>query len=112
MTELLYLADSYIGAFDAHVTEFSENGALVLDRTACYPTGGGQPHDTGTLSAGMRRWVVSNVARRGDDVLHYVDGRDAPAVGDRLHGDIDWPRRYRLMRTHTALHVLCGVVFR
>jgi misacylated tRNA(Ala) deacylase len=112
MTDLLYLKESYLRDFDATVAEVTDDGAVVLDRSAFYPTGGGQPHDTGTLTAGDRQWAVVNVTKRGDAVLHHVEGNSVPAVGDRLRGEIDWERRYRLMRTHTALHVLCGVVFR
>jgi misacylated tRNA(Ala) deacylase len=113
MTQLLYLTDSYMREFDANVTEITEDGAIVLDTTAFYATGGGQPHDLGTLTGGGRVWEVVNVTKRGGDVLHQVaPGAEFPAVGEMLHGAIDWDRRYRLMRTHSALHVLCGVVFR
>jgi misacylated tRNA(Ala) deacylase len=112
MTELLYLDDSSLRHFDATVVAVSDDG-VVLDRTAFYPTGGGQPHDTGTLTDGVRRWSVLNARKHGGDVAHQVDPADAlPDVGSRLRGEIDWERRHRLMRTHTALHVLCGVVFR
>ena len=112
MTELLYLADSYLRDFDAVVTEVTPDG-VVLDRTAFYPGGGGQPHDMGTLRSGERVWQVTNVAKAGDGVVHTLEAEgDLPAPGTRLHGEIDWERRYRLMRTHTAMHVLCGTIFR
>lgn len=112
MTTLLHLDDSYLREFTATVTAVDEDG-VVLDQTAFYPTGGGQPHDTGTLAAGDRHWNVIKVSKRGGDVVHALaDGAEPPAVGTEVHGVIDWERRYRLMRTHTALHVLCGVVFR
>ncbi len=113
MTDLLYLDDSYLREFDARVVE-RVPGGVVLDRTAFYPGGGGQPHDTGTLAAGGRTWRVAKVAKDGDRVVHALepDGNDLPEPGATVHGTIDWDRRYRLMRTHTALHVLCGVVFR
>lgn len=112
MTTMLHLDDSYLRAFDATVTAVTDEG-IVLDQTAFYPTGGGQPHDTGALSAGDRQWRVTTVSKRGNDVIHAVEpGADPPDVGTVVHGEIDWDRRYRLMRTHTALHVLCGVVFR
>ncbi len=110
MTELLYQTDSYLREFEATVTAV-EGGAVVLDRTAFYPGGGGQPHDTGTLSADSRNWTVVKVEKRGADVLHHLEGADPPAVGTPVRGAIDWERRYRLMRTHTALHVLCGVIW-
>lgn len=113
MTTMLALDDSYIRAFDATVTAISDDGAVILDQTAFYATGGGQPHDLGTLSAGEKTWQVANVVKRSGDVLHYLEpAGDPPATGTGVSGEIDWDRRYRLMRTHTSLHVLCGVVFR
>ena len=105
MTELLYLRDAYLRTFAGTVVERGD-GQVVLDRTAFYPTGGGQPHDTGTLGGA----VVTNVRKEGDTVWHTIDG-EAPAVGAAVEGEIDWERRHALMRTHTALHVLCGVIW-
>jgi misacylated tRNA(Ala) deacylase len=79
---------------------------VALDRTVFYPTGGGQPYDTGTLGGA----AVTEVRKEEDLVWHTLDG-PVPAVGERVHGEIDWSRRYALMRTHTALHVLCGVIW-
>jgi misacylated tRNA(Ala) deacylase len=108
MTELLYQTDSYLKEFDAVVTAvIPDEKAVALERTAFYPGGGGQPNDVGML-AGLN---VVKVRKAGDDVLHVVDG-DLPAVGTRVHGVINWDRRYQLMRTHTAMHILCGCVFR
>ena len=108
MTELLYHVDSYLKEFDAIVTAINpDEKSVTLDRTAFYPGGGGQPNDVGILG-GLN---VIKVRKAGDDVLHIVEG-DLPAVGDHVHGLIDWDRRYRLMRTHTAMHILCGCVFR
>jgi misacylated tRNA(Ala) deacylase len=114
VTELLYLDDSYLREFTAAISEVTDDGGLVLDRTAFYPTGGGQPNDTGVIRAGDVTWLVENVTKRGADVVHVVarSERPLPAPGAPVDGGIDWDRRYRLMRTHTALHVLCGVVFR
>ena len=114
MTELLYLEDSYLREFDARVVLVTPDNGVVLDRTAFYPGGGGQPHDTGELRAGDRAWRVVSL-RRGTEygqIVHLLEGGPPPAVGTVVHGVLDWERRYRLMRTHTALHVLCGVVFR
>ena len=115
-TELLYPTDAYLKTFDAVVTGVDpEMGAVVLDRTAFYPGGGGQPHDTGTLTdpATGETWQVVGLKKAGRAVFHQLEsGESLPGVGRRLSGEIDWERRYRLMRTHTALHVLCGVVFR
>jgi len=108
MTELLYQTDSYLKEFDAVITSINpDEKAVVLDRTAFYPGGGGQPNDVGKLDG----LTVLKVRKAGDEVLHVVDG-DLPPLGTRLHGVIDWDRRYRLMRTHTAMHILCGCVFR
>jgi misacylated tRNA(Ala) deacylase len=104
-TELLYLRDAYLREFDARVVAVRD-GAVALDRTAFYPTGGGQPHDTGTLDG----LPITDVRKEGDDVWHTVDGA-LPALGHEVHGVIDWDRRHRLMRTHSALHVLCGVIW-
>jgi len=108
VTDLLYLRDAYLREFDARVVDVRD-GAVALDATAFYPTGGGQPHDTGTLNGA----VVTDVRKEGPLVWHTVDaGGSTPfAVGDTVHGVIDWDRRHRLMRTHTALHVLCGVIW-
>ncbi len=107
-TELLYLRDAELHAFDAEVTAVDDEGRrIALDRTAFYPTGGGQPHDTGTL-AGLD---VTSVRKEGEDVWHAVGEGDLPAVGERVWGGIDWERRHALMRTHTALHILCGVIW-
>ena len=108
MAELLYLRDAYLTTFSAKVTDVRDN-ALALDRTAFYPTGGGQANDTGLL-AGLR---VTDVRKEGSDVWHTVEagGSQLPAVGTMVNGEIDWERRHRLMRTHTALHVLCGVIW-
>lgn len=110
MTEALYHEDSYIQSFEATVTEVREDG-VVLDRTAFYPGGGGQPNDVGTLSAGGQAWQVTKVGRKDGAIVHQLEG-DGPSVGDKVTGAIDWERRHNLMRTHTALHVLCGVIWR
>ena len=83
-----------------------DDGAVALDRTVFYPTGGGQPHDTGTLGDAR----VIDVKKDGDLVWHTLDG-PAPAEGTDVNGEVDWDRRHALMRTHTALHVLCGVIW-
>ncbi|MBV9041010.1 MAG: alanyl-tRNA editing protein [Acidimicrobiia bacterium] len=106
-TELLYLNDAYLRTFTAGVAEVdAESNRVVLDQTAFYPTGGGQPHDTGTLGG---RAVV-DVRKEGESVWHTLEG-DLPAVGEQVEGEVDWERRHALMRTHTALHVLCGVIW-
>lgn len=111
MTELLYQTDSYLKEFSARVIAV-EGSAVALDRTAFYATGGGQPHDTGTLTANGQTWHVAEVRKQGHDLWHTLQGEGLPAAGDEVQGAIDWARRYKLMRTYTALHLLCGVVFR
>lgn len=108
-TELLYLRDAYLRDFSATVTSVDEEGRRVsLDRTLFYPTGGGQPHDTGTVGSSQ----VVDVRKEGDDVWHTLaDGDPLPSAGDTVYGEIDWERRHQLMRTHTALHILCGVIW-
>jgi len=109
MTELIYQTDSYVRSFDAQVVTVDEaEGAVLLDRSAFYPGGGGQPCDTGLLIIGDRVYEVSKVARGNK---HIVQG-ELPPVGSSVRGEVDWDRRYALMRTHTALHILCGVVWR
>ncbi len=109
MTELLYQHDSYVKEFRAHVTAHdAEQNGVYLDRTAFYPGGGGQPHDTGVLRVDGREYRVS---KAGKGNLHIIDG-DLPPVGAEVLGVLDWERRYQLMRTHTAMHILCGVVWR
>lgn len=109
MTELLYQTDAYAKEFTATVTGVdAEQNGVYLDRTAFYPGGGGQPHDTGMLMINGSELAVNKV-KRGN--LHIVDG-ELPAVGTELRGVLNWERRYQLMRTHTAMHILCGVVWR
>ncbi len=108
-TDMLFLRDAYLREFDATVVDVDADGRRVaLDRTAFYATGGGQPHDAGTL-AGQ---PVVDVRKEGDLVWHALGGESPlPAVGEAVHGEVDWDRRHALMRTHTALHVLCGVIW-
>jgi len=104
-TERLYLRDAYLTRFEAKVVGL-EDGAVALDRTAFYPTGGGQAHDLGQLDGRS----VLDVRSRGEAVWHTVEGAP-PELGATVEGTIDWARRHALMRTHTALHVLCGVIW-
>jgi misacylated tRNA(Ala) deacylase len=109
-TEQLYATDAYTRAFDATVTEVTSEGGVVLDRTAFYPTGGGQPHDVGTLSWQGGSARVLEVRKSGAQVIHRLEG-EIPEVGAQVHGEIDWARRYALMRHHTALHSMSGVIY-
>jgi len=114
MTQLLYQSDSYLREFDARLSSVeAEMRAVILDRSAFYPGGGGQPCDLGVIEAQGRQFPVEKVKKHGEDVFHYLGGTDPlPSAGSATRGTLDWARRYQLMRTHTALHVLCGVVFR
>jgi misacylated tRNA(Ala) deacylase len=115
MTKLLFQTDSYINSFDALVAGVNdENHAIILNQTAFYPGGGGQPHDFGLLASHSGDvYPLIKVKKQGDQVLHFIDPSvSLPVPGVALRGQLDWERRYQLMRTHTALHILCGVVFR
>ena len=106
-TDLLFLRDAYLQEATATVLEIREN-AVVLDRTIFYATGGGQPHDTGSLGG----QVVVDVRKEGGAVLHVLaEGAVMPVVGAQVDLAVDWQRRHNLMRTHTAMHVLCGVIW-
>ncbi|MGO9657378.1 MAG: alanyl-tRNA editing protein [Acidimicrobiales bacterium] len=106
---MLYLKDAYLRDFDATITAVDAGGRRVgLDRTVFYATGGGQPHDTGTLAGDP----VTDVRKEDEHVWHTLGGDGPlPRLGATVHGQIDWGRRHALMRTHTALHVLCGVIW-
>ena len=110
MTEMLYHTDAYLREFEATVTA-TEGNRSVLDRTALYARGGGQPSDLGWLKANGEEWRVLDSKKQGAEIWHQLE-RPGPVVGSSVHGVVDWDRRHRLMRTHTALHILCGVIFR
>lgn len=115
MTELLYYQDAALRDFEATVTaaEEGDKGVRVaLDRTAFYPGGGGQLHDVGWLTLGGTRAQVTSVGKEGGVLWHTLHGAALPQVGERVRGEVDWERRYLIMRTHTAMHILCGVVWR
>jgi misacylated tRNA(Ala) deacylase len=114
MTELLYQTDSYLREFDSNIESIlPADRAVVLDRSAFYPGGGGQPCDFGTLTVEGVTYPVDKVKKQGEDVLHFLGGDlPLPSIGAVSQGALDWARRYGLMRTHTALHVLCGTIFR
>lgn len=112
MTKLLYQENSYLREFECTVKAIDqENNGVVLDQTAFYPGGGGQPCDTGCFEGNNSKYTITKVKKVGSEVIHIVDGQ-LPEVGDELKGFIDWERRYSLMKTHTAMHILCGVVWR
>ncbi|HZN42765.1 MAG TPA: alanyl-tRNA editing protein, partial [Actinomycetota bacterium] len=110
MTDQLFAEDAYLTSCEANVVDIRDEG-VILDRTVFYARGGGQPGDTGTLrwDGGLAR--VTDTVKLGGDIVHQVEG-DAPLVGHSVTAEIDWGRRHLLMRTHTALHSLSGVIFR
>jgi misacylated tRNA(Ala) deacylase len=111
--------DAYARTVEARVIAVDDGGEapiVVLDRTVFYPGGGGQPSDRGTIlrSPDGRSWTVRGAKKSGGDIVHELESYDGgrPEVGDVVTADLDWARRLTLMRTHTALHALCGVVWR
>jgi misacylated tRNA(Ala) deacylase len=114
MTILLYQTDAYLKEFSAGITLVdAETRSVVLDQSAFYPGGGGQPCDYGTLEIAGVTYPVEKVKKQGENVVHYL-GKDEPlpAPNSTVNAVLDWERRHQLMRTHTALHILCGTVFR
>ncbi len=110
MTQLLYQTNSYLKSFEARVIHVdSEKRAVYFDQTAFYPGGGGQPNDEGVITGEDHTWQVIRVEKGN---AHILGGDSLPSVGDMVRGEVNWERRYKLMRTHTAMHILCGVVWR
>lgn len=110
MTTPLYLNDAYAREFDSTVVEAEEN-AVVLAESLFYPGGGGQLPDSGWIDADGETWEVVTVRKRDNKVWHELD-KPAPPAGSRVRGRLNWDFRYKMMRTHTALHILCGLVWR
>jgi misacylated tRNA(Ala) deacylase len=111
MTERIYATDAYATGMQGQIvrTDVDDNRVL-LDRTVFYPGGGGQPHDVGHLAIGDDRLDVVRVTADSDGIWHWLEGA-LPASGTSVDGSIDWDRRFALMRTHTAMHALCGVIW-
>jgi misacylated tRNA(Ala) deacylase len=110
MSKELFLKDAYLKEFEALVSDLAGR-EVVLDRTAFYPGGGGQPADKGTLRVGPVQAHVVDARREGGDVVHVLDNA-IPDTVRKLNGEIDWERRYAHMRYHTALHTLSGVIWK
>ena len=118
--EQLCYVDAYAQRAEGRVVAVDTTGEaplVVLDRTVFYPGGGGQPPDRGTIlrTADGRSWTVRAAKKAGGEIVHELDvpsGGEVPERGDMVEVDLDWSRRFALMRTHTALHALCGVVWR
>ncbi|MDE1854843.1 MAG: alanyl-tRNA editing protein [Candidatus Micrarchaeota archaeon] len=111
MTVKLYWNDAYLKEFDS-VVEKVEGNRVVLRETVFYPTGGGVMNDTGMLTVNGVGCRVADVSREGDVIFHHLEGIPQMKAGDSAHGTIDWDRRYSLMRYHTAVHLMDGVVER
>ncbi len=111
MTDELFRTDSYQRTCTARVVAVTGAG-VVLDRTVFYPTGGGQPGDTGTLvTKDGQRLQVSDTRKGPDGILHVVEDTDGlPGAGEEIRAEIDWDRRHVHMRVHTAMHILCSLV--
>jgi len=114
MTLLLYQFDSYLSQFEANVVAVDhENRGIILDQTAFYPGGGGQPSDRGSLECAGIEYTINRVKKISGHVYHYTTAEATlPEIGAVVMGKLDWDLRYQLMRTHTAMHILCGVIFR
>jgi misacylated tRNA(Ala) deacylase len=110
MTEAIYQHDAYVAGFTATVTAVTGDG-VVLDRSAFFPGGGGQPADTGTLTWSGGSAAVTGLRRDEAGLVHLLD-RPGPEAGTDVTARLDWERRYAHMRTHTALHTLCGIIGR
>jgi len=114
MTELVFRDDAYAQSCEATVTAINDRGGVVLDRTVFYPTGGGQPGDTGRLRLASGDTIEIATAVKGDgpdEVVHVpAEGQSLPDVGSAVTAEIDWDRRHRLMRIHTCLHLLSAVL--
>ncbi|WP_420403572.1 alanyl-tRNA editing protein [Nisaea sp.] len=110
MTEELFREDAYLKSCTAKVLAAGPEG-VVLDRTVFYPTGGGQPGDAGIMKTAAGEAVIADTVKGEGGILHVLEDSAAlPGVGDEVEVSLDWDRRYRHMRTHTALHILCAVV--
>lgn len=109
MTVKLCWKDAYMKEFDSTV-ERIEGNKVVLRETAFYPTGGGVQNDTGTLTVNGSQYRVTDVSKSGDTIFHHLEGIPQAKVADTAHGAVDWERRYSLMRYHTAVHLMDGIV--
>ena len=110
-TEEIAARDAYQARAEGNVEEITPQG-VVLDRTVFYARGGGQPGDTGVLATPNGNVAVTDTVRSQGRILHVVESPELLEPGMALEGIIDWDRRYQLMRTHTALHALSGVIYR
>ena len=114
MTKYLYYVDSYIQSFSAIISDIDpDQHGVILDQTAFYPGGGGQPADNGHLLINEKTIEIAKAKKSMDQVIHILpESEPLPQIGKQVTGQLNWERRYQLMRTHTAMHILCGVIFR
>ena len=108
--EILCYSDSYLKECKSKVMEVNDHG-VVLDQTVFYPGGGGQPSDNGKLILENNEYLVKGLKRIDGQIIHLIEGAK-PEINSEVDSIIDWDKRYKLMRTHTALHILCGVIWR
>ena len=108
MTEAIYMVDSYLKEFNSTIEKIDRNN-ITLGSSAFYPFSGGQPNDKGKLIGNDEVYAVINVFKDGNEIVHEVE-KEGLNVGDKVHGVIDWERRYKLMRMHTAAHLLSAVI--
>lgn len=111
MEKALYLDDCYLKEFDASIVSVKDIKYIALDKTAFYPVGGGQPHDTGKIICNNKEYSVIFVGKFNNEISHEVQP-EGLQEGDKVHCIIDWERRYKLMRMHTATHILCRIINR
>ncbi|MCW4032641.1 MAG: alanyl-tRNA editing protein AlaXM [Candidatus Bathyarchaeota archaeon] len=109
MSKALYLQDSYLKEYDATILSVKDDKYVVLDQTIFHPKGGGQPWDTGKIISGSENYNVVYVGKFSGDISHEVD-RPGLKAGDKVHCELDWERRYKLMRSHTAAHTLATIL--
>jgi len=109
MTKTLFLVDSYLKETEAKVISIKDGKYVILNQTVFYPKGGGQPHDTGRLIKGKEVYNVVYVGKFSGEISHEVD-QDGLLAGDEVHCVLNWDRRYKLMRSHTAAHVLASLL--
>lgn len=112
VTELLFQKDSYLRRFEAVVTNLTKDG-VILDKTAFHPTSGGVANDVGWLYFGEKKYEVRDVIidKSSGEVIHILDSVEGLKPGSSVIGELDWDRRYRLMRLHTAAHILSAVMY-
>jgi len=110
MIQALYLNDAYLQEFEAKVMK-ADGKFVILDRTVFYPSSGGQPHDTGSLYKGQEEYKVVYVKKMPEGISHELD-KEGLQEGETIKGKIDWQRRYKLMKMHTASHLLASIFYK